>query len=831
MPLRYTIQEVAAFCGGSLIRAHDSGCIINRIFTDSRSHIIPAGSLFFALRGERHDGHRYLPDLAARGVTNFVISDSGKLASMPLACNVIAVEDTLSALQQLAAHHRSRFDCPVAGITGSNGKTIVKEWLSQLIPPNQQVVRSPMSYNSQVGVPLSVLQMDENHTIALFEAGISRPGEMENLTRIIQPTLGIFTGIGAAHDENFSSRRQKTLEKLILFRNAADLICFNDDPETFTEVKAFAEKHKIRLFTIGTSPDATLWYAITATNEKEVALTTRWKGREIRVILPFSDQASVRNGLLCLGVMLFLGCPADSCPEKIRKLEPVAMRMEQVEGLQNCVIINDSYNNDLLALKIALDHLRHQNIRPRKCLILSDIFQSGLDQQAMTAHLSQLINSYSPDRFIGIGESVAALKDQIQCESWFYSTTDQFVRYHPFSVFRDEVILLKGARSFGFERIRDLLQRKSHQTILEINLEALVYNLNFFRSKLAPETEIMAMVKASSYGAGSFEIASTLQYHQVACLAVAYADEGVELRKAGITLPVMVMNPEELAFDQMIAHQLEPELYSFPILKSFIRVAEPYYQASRVPYPVHIEMDTGMHRLGFNPEETQLLIQILHDTPSISVRSVFSHLATADNLHDADYTRHQIEIFDKIREDFYNSVSPLPLFHILNSAGILNYPEAQFDMVRPGIGLYGIIPGHPAQASLRQVFRLKSVVSQVRKIAAGDAVGYNRAFTATLETIVATIAIGYADGFSRKLGRGVGKVRVRGHFAPVIGDVCMDMIMVDVTDIPGVIEGDEVIIFDEHYPVPEMAALLGTIPYEVLTSISGRVKRVYLNEG
>jgi Alr-MurF fusion protein len=830
MPLRYTIAEIAGFCGGKLIREANPQARISHVLTDSRA-LVPSGEgLFFALVGEQHNGHRFLSELFDRGITSFVISETESLALLPSEVNVMLVKNTLLALQQFAAAHRRHFAIPVAAVTGSNGKTIVKEWIAQLMSPEKHLLRSPMSYNSQVGVPLSVLQLDEGYDLALFEAGISKPGEMEKLAEVIQPEIGVFTGIGAAHDEHFTGWKQKTLEKLKLFEHASSLICFNDDPDIFPLVQDFAETHQQKLFTIGTTSNSVIRYKILGEKENSTAIEVFYADKWLKFSIPFTDHASVRNGLLALGFMLFLNCDTDTCLRRMSRLEPVAMRMEQVEGLQNCILINDSYNNDLMALRIALEYLSHQQQRPRRTLILSDIFQTGLDTPALISQLADMINTCSPDRFIGIGGTIKGLREKISGETWFYDSTEQFLHYHPVSVFIDEVILLKGARSFRFEQILEHLQKKSHQTILEINLKALVHNLNIFRSKLHSGTSMMAMVKASSYGAGNFEIASVLQYQRVACLAVAYADEGVELRKAGITLPVMVMNPESGAFDQMLAHRLEPEIYSFDLLDAFTHIADKNFQISKSPYPIHIETDTGMNRLGFRREEIPELIRRLKQTPSLQVRTVFSHLATADDPDDDGFAAEQISRFSEIRELLSTEMQPAPLFHLLNSAGILRFPDAQFDMVRPGIGLYGISSDPSTQPLLQQVFRLKTVVSQVKTIRAGESVGYNRSFVASRDTVIATIAIGYADGFSRKLGNGLGSVRIRDKYAPVAGDVCMDMLMADVTGISGVSVGDEVVIFDEDYPVMNLARQLNTIPYEILTGISARVKRVYLNE-
>ncbi len=830
MPFQYPIAQIAQICQARTEGKHRPDDICFYILTDSRSFFIPGSTLFFALKGIRHDGHHYIPELIPKGVTCFIVDHIPPSVASSPNVTFLVVPDTLMALQRLAAYHRKQFNIPVAGITGSNGKTIVKEWLSQLLTPEYKLVRSPLSFNSQVGVPLSVMLMDDSHQLALFEAGISHPGEMQNLTDIISPTIGILTGIGTAHDENFPDKNVKTLEKLKLFSGCNHLVCHADDPNIFPLVRAFAKDHNVNLFTIGYKGDPDLLLAGSVAEGNNTLVTATWNHISFRAELPFTDQASVQNSILCLGTMLLMGYIPEEAALRLRTLEPIAMRMEQIEGIQNCILINDSYNNDLIALRMALDHLKHINARPRKCIILSDIYQSGLDPAELQHRVATLINDFQPHRFIGIGNIMSGLKSMISSNAWYYDDTEQFLRYHPFSSFRDEVILLKGARSFRFERIRDALQWKSHGTILEINLAALIHNLNFFRSMLNKQTRIMAMVKASSYGGGSFEIASTLQYHQVDYLAVAYADEGVELRKAGITLPIMVMNPEERAFDLMIEHSLEPEIYSFNLLQSFTEALHKRAPSSRAPYPIHIETDTGMNRLGFSPEEIDTLMPILLENPTIIVKSVFSHLATAEDTLNTSFARLQIHTFEKVRKAFLDGLPGKPLFHILNSAGIINFPEAQFDMVRPGIGLYGIASDPRIQKELLHIGRLSSTISQIRSVPPGGSVGYNRAFTATSQTLIAIIAIGYADGFNRKLGNGNGSVLIRGHRVPVVGEVCMDMIMADVSGVPGVAEGDEVIIFDEHFPVSQMASMLGTIPYEVLTSVSSRVKRIYLSE-
>lgn len=831
MAFKYKISKIAEICRAKSINSNNVDLTVSNVLTDSRSNFTPEGTIFFALKGDRNNGHNYIDDLIDNGVTCFVTEYLPEPKEKYKNINFIIVDDTIDALHKFAAFHRDRFKISIAGITGSNGKTIVKEWLSQLMEPEHNICRSPLSYNSQIGVPLSVLQLHDEHTIALFEAGISKPNEMRKLQNIIKPDIGIFTGIGTAHDENFSSKKEKIEEKLKLFNECKALICYSGDSLADKMIIDFVENHNIRLFTVSDiNKNADVQIDHVKTEKQKATFKAVFKGKEQIYEIPFSDNASLMNSFLSLGVLLFLNYDQNIATERLGMLEPVAMRMEQIEGVQNCIIINDSYNNDLLALRVALDHLSHIHSREKKCIVLSDIFQTGLDPETIRKQVADLINRYSPDKFIGIGDVMSGLKGHLKCKEWYYPTTEKFIKYHPFSTFKDEIILLKGARNFKFENVRDALQKKSHDTILEINLSAIVHNLNYFRSLLEKKTKIMAMVKASSYGGGNFEIASMLQYHKVDYLAVAYADEGVELRKAGIKIPVMVMNPEPASFDLIIENNLEPEIYNFRILELFTKALEKRDITTMPPWNVHIEIDTGMHRLGFDPEELDELIECLNKSKTVKAKSVFSHLATADDNNYKEFAKKQINLFCSIRKKILSELLNKPLFHILNSAGIINFPNAQFDMVRPGIGLYGVSHDIDVQKELRHVGRLISVVSQIRYIKTGDSVGYNCSFVAQEDMKIATVAIGYADGFNRKLGNGNGAVRINGIMAPVVGDVCMDMIMVDITNINNVEEGTEVIVFDELYPVNQIAKILQTIPYEILTSVSSRVKRIYLTE-
>ncbi|MBQ8702820.1 MAG: bifunctional UDP-N-acetylmuramoyl-tripeptide:D-alanyl-D-alanine ligase/alanine racemase [Bacteroidales bacterium] len=770
------------------------------LLTDSRSLTDPRGTLFFAIPTKRNSGTRYVDDLYRAGVRQFVVPD-GSVFDYPDA-NIWQVSDVVTALQQVAADHRRQFDIPVVGITGSNGKTVVKDWLVQLLSPDRRVVASPKSYNSQIGVPLSVWQMSGEHEIALFEAGISQPGEMEALERVIQPTIGILTNIGSAHDENFASREQKLQEKMKLFSSCSVVISASDCvPEA------------------GNVP---LQLRSVAATDQSSTLSLRYRDTDFSVTIPFTDRASQENVLACIALMLYLGYSPAVIADRCAQLTPVEMRMELGEGAGNSLLINDSYSLDLNSLTIALDYLAHQQHHFRRTLIMSDIPQAGLDDRTLYSQVARLLHQRGVGRFIGIGPAVSRCADLFSdMESSFYASTDDFLGRHDRNSFHNETILLKGARSFGFERIAKVLQRKSHETVMEVNLDALVHNLNYYRSQLQPSTRLMAMVKASSYGAGTVEVASTLQFNHVDYLTVAYVDEGVELRRNGITLPIMVMNPEPAGFDDIVRYRLEPDIYSFRILDLF---AAHLRAGGHADFPIHIEFDTGMHRLGFTGADVEALLRRLEELKGVlRVQSVFSHLACSEDPAMDAFTRRQIA---RLRE--WSAALP-GIKHILNSSGISRFPEAQMDMVRLGIGLYGVAPEPDVQRQLRQVSRLVTRISQIKDIPAGDTVGYNCRWQASRPSRIAILTIGYADGLHRGLGNGNGRVAIGGREAPIIGSICMDMCFVDVTDLP-CREGDRAVIFGEGDLLQRNATAAGTIPYELLTAVSPRVKRVYYHE-
>jgi alanine racemase len=818
---RYTIEAIANILEGSIIG--NSQLQISSISIDSRSLLMPSNTLFFAIVGVRHDGHQHIADLFKKGVRAFVISKTEFADKSFKDAAFIVVNDTLEALQCMAAYHRQQYQYPVIGITGSNGKTIVKEWLYQLLNENFKIVRSPKSYNSQVGVPLSVWNMTAKADMAIFEAGISQAGEMAKLAKIIQPDIGVFTHLGDAHRENFSGALHKLKEKIQLYESCKHIIYCADEPLLEKALVNTYGKRK-KLITWSRKKKADLKIVEENTYQNLTVLKVRYNNQNKEIIIPFADKASINNAILCYLCLLHLGIDDKIIARKIRELEPVAMRLEIKEGFGNCTIINDYYNSDLGSLEIALDLMNQQQTDKKKTIILSDIYQSGFSNKALYREVAKLLKRKKIDRLIGIGDNIASQSEMFGTNASFYRSTDIFLNDLTRNQFQNEIILIKGARDFHFERISNALQYKAHRTILEVNMTAMVHNLNYFRSLLKPQTKLVVMVKAFSYGSGSTEIANLLQYHRVDYLAVAIADEGVELRNAGISIPIMVMNPEPHSFETMIEYRLEPEIYNLGILNDFEKALK---RNGVKNYPIHLKMDTGMHRLGFIENGLEDLLAQIKGNDLFYIRSVFSHLAGADEEQHDDYTQMQIDTFkawsDKIRTVFPYQIDR----HILNSAGIERFPDAQFEMVRLGIGLYGISVAH--QDKLMNVSSLKTTISQIKEIPAGKTIGYGRKGVLDRETRIGVIPIGYADGFNRKLSNGIGKVLVGNKLCPIVGNVCMDMSMIDLTDTTAQ-EGDAVVIFGNDYPVYKLSEQLETIPYEILTTISRRVKRIYIQE-
>lgn len=817
----YNLSEIAKICGEPLTGDDRSVCFL---LTDSRRMISPEDTVFFALPGKRQDGHDYIEQLYEKGVRSFIINKNIELSDALSGASYIRVIDTLKALQMIARHNRGIFQEPVIGITGSNGKTIIKEWLFQCLSIDKSVTRSPKSFNSQIGVPLSVWLLEKSNDAGIFEAGISMPGEMENLQKIIKPTIGIFTNIGEAHQENFKSYEQKIEEKLKLFTSCEILIYCRDHELIDKYIIGSDLSSNVKLFKWSLSRQADLSILRINKSSGVTILTGVYQGNTYDVKIPFIDRASIENAVHVWAALLSLGISDELIQERLSSISPVAMRLEIKQGINNCTLINDSYNSDINSLAIALDTLNMQSQHNRKSLILSDLLQTGRKQDDLYKDIAELTKEKGISRIIGIGEDISASAHAFNIPCRFYSNTEDFIERFESHEFKDEAILLKGSRRFEFEKISALLEYKTHLTRLEINIDALIHNLYYYRSLLEPQTRVMVMVKAFSYGSGSYEIANILQFHRVDYLAVAFVDEGVSLRQAGITLPIMVMSPEPGSFDQMIEYQLEPEIYSFRTLELFYTAIK---RNQETAYPVHIKIESGMHRLGFMEYETEELCDKLNILKNIRIVSVFSHLAATDEpVHD-EFTREQIKRFDRISAKLDQSLGYKPLRHILNSSGIERFPGAQYDMVRLGIGLYGSSTAN--QDKLQNVSSLKSTISQVKKVKADETVSYGRMGKVKKEITIGVIPVGYADGLDRKLGNGNGKFLIGKKFVKIIGNVCMDMCMVDISGLD-VNEGDEVIIFGDDYPISELAKQLNTIPYEILTSISGRVKRIYYHD-
>jgi len=812
----YTVEKIAQVLRAE-VHIQCENTAIQHLVTDSRSILLAESSLFFAISSHR-DGHQFLEDAHQKGIRNFVISDE-KYKDLFPGSNFIVVRNVLLALQMLAKYHRHTFDLKTIGITGSNGKTIVKEWLYQLLGTDFNVVRSPKSYNSQIGVPLSVWQIAAENNLGIFEAGISAINEMDILQEIIDPQIGILTNIGAAHADGFASSKEKLLEKLKLFKDSALLIY---SPDYTAELSASEIPGKQK-FTWSRKQPADLQILSENVLNGNTNLSARFNNNTITCKLPFNDQASLENGIICWATLLALGYDALDVAIKLAKLAPVHMRLELKNGINQCSIIDDSYSADISSLAIALDFLNQQNQHPKKTVILSELFETGKNDAELYAEISALLQQKRVGRLIAIGTHISEYKHLFPFEADYFADTEAFIQAFPKLRFDHETILVKGARRFDFGRISKLLTQKIHDTVLEIDLNAMLTNLQFYRSKLKPGVKIMAMVKAFSYGSGSFEIANLLQFHKVDYLAVAYADEGIALRKSGISLPIMVMSPEESAFDALIQYRLEPEIYSLDILKSFLLALE----NKEDHFPIHIKIDSGMHRLGFDPADLFELSAILQADKRIHVQSVFSHLVASDAAEHDGFTQKQIDIFEQAAEHLLANLPYKPLLHISNTSGISRWPDAQMDMVRLGIGLYGFDAALKTNSGLQTVMRLKTTVTQVKNLVAGETVGYSRKGMLQKGGKIATVKIGYADGYSRAFGNGVGKMQIKGRLVPTIGSICMDMTMLDVSGID-VKPGDEAIVFDEVHTILELATVINTIPYEILTSVSQRVKRVYL---
>ncbi len=822
----YTAAQIAEILGQPVPAFPDNE--VSLLLTDSRTLAFPDKTLFFALRTPNNDGHKYITELLEKGVKNFIVENIPNGCKKLPGVNMICVPDSRKALQDIARHLRDQYQVPVIGITGSRGKTIVKEWINVLLQPDFTIARSPRSYNSQIGVPLSLWEMNDNTRLGIFEAGISRPGEMDVLQSIIHPTIGVITNIGHEHDEGFSSLTEKSDEKIKLFKDSEVVVYCADMPEIAEALDRSGYKCRRLTWSLNSDNSTASIKAQATINEFDTLIKAVFDGKEFSFTIPFTDKISIENAMNCLGVMLYLGIAPDVITSRMASLPKVSTRLNVIDGINNCLVVYDSYASDFYSLAPALDFMLQRATSERSItVILSDLEHETLAPDVAYLKVAQLLKEKGVKHLIGVGPEISAHSRSFTGNAQFYKSADNLLSTLNPSAFRNELILIKGSPRFGFQRLRNILEAKQHETVLEVNLDAIVRNFNNFRSRLRPTTGIVAMVKASGYGAGSYELAKTLQNQGAAYLAVAVADEGIELRKAGITMPIMILNPRVDNYDTLFSNCLEPEIYSFDILERFIREAR---KNGVKHYPVHIKLDTGMHRLGFLEPDMLRLIEILKSQDYIYAKSVFSHLAAADCLDMDDYTHEQFDIFKRCCDTLQSGFDYHILRHILNSTGITRFPEYQYDMVRLGICLYGVptLPDH-SQGDLQPVSTLRTTIISIKEWEAGTSIGYCRRGMLTRHSRIATIPVGYADGIDRHLGNGHANVWINGTLCPTVGNICMDVCMIDVTDAKCEV-GDSVEIFGNNISVMDIAEILDTIPYEVLTSVSSRVKRVYYRE-
>ena len=822
--MKYSILEIAEILGADA--SHLNNASIDTLLTDSRTLTYPDRSLFFALHTDSNDGHRYVHQLYEKGVHNFVVEHIPE--GVPTGdANFIVVKNSIKALQQLASFHRHRFHIPVIGVTGSRGKTQVKEWLFQLLRPDYNIVRSPRSYNSQIGVPLSVWDIDDNTGLAIIEAGISQPDEMPVLESIISPDITVMTNIGNEHKEGFASIEEKCIEKLRLSRNSKYIVFDGDNNTICNGIIDLSYGHQ-EVSWSRVNTDAPIFISSIIKEKDSTTINYTYLLYAGQVKIPFTAAADIENAIVCLATLLCMRVPMDTIEERFKLLSPTGTRMDAMEGVNDCQLIHDTYTSDYLSLAPAIDFMsRRDTLLRSRTLILSDVLPENIPASELYKKIAELVHLRHIDRIIGIGREISAHSDLFAGNSRFFPSTVAFLSAMSQSDFSKELILLKGAPEFGFDRIIEMLEARQHETVLEVNLDALVHNFNFYRSRLKPDTKIVCMLKAFGYGAGSYELAKTLQQQGASYIAVAAHDEGVALREAGITMPIMVLNPKVVNYKALFDNRLEPEVFSFDMCREIIREAQKFDVKD---YPIHIKIDTGMHRLGFVYDELPKLVELLKSQDNVCPASIFSHLCTADDLHDDSYAHFQLEYFDRCCNTFVPAFNHKIIRHILNTDGILRFPDHQYEMVRLGIGLYGIPTlGAGYDDKLRPVSSLHSVIIQIREWEAGTTIGYGRHGVLTRPSRIATIPIGYADGFNRHLGCGHGEVWINGKRVPTVGNICMDLFMADVTDVECAV-GDKVEIFGEHISAQDVADRLQTIPYEVLTSVSSRVKRIYYSE-
>ena len=829
--MNYSITEISnalEVTGGRII---DEDAIVSQLLTDSRSLTMPEETIFFALRTDAGDGHNYIPDLFDKGVRNFVVADDYYPQPECAAANYIAVESPLDALQALATFHRRRFrELPVIGITGSRGKTAVKEWLYQLLKDDYRIVRSPRSYNSQIGVPLSLWDIDNNTDLAIIEAGISRVGEMDNLQAMIRPTIGIITNLGSEHNDGFSSMEQKAQEKAKILFNCEGIVFCADDPLVTHTIAPLVESDvAITMSWSRNHCDAPLQVDGAERTERSTTLHYTYDDEPGTVTIPFTADRDLNNAITCLAVLLYMGLDRQVIAQRMAVLTPVGTRLNVIEGVNNCTVIVDSYTSDYNSLTPALNFMTRRAGNRPCTVILSDLSNESYSGDELYIRVSELLKTKRVNRLVGIGKEMCRYRQYFEDlpMARFFNDTQEFINDVAKGDFEDETVLIKGDPSYGFSQIIDLLEAKQHITVMEVDLNALAHNFKFFKSLIKPGTKTIGMVKASGYGAGSYEIAKTLQDCGCDYLAVAVHDEGVDLRKASITMPIIVLNPNGVNYKAMFQYRLEPELYNLDMGRELIKEGKKYGVKN---FPVHIKIDSGMHRLGFTREQLPELIAMLQEQDVIKPATVFTHLAVADEPEQDEYTKAQFEYFDTCSEALQQAFDFPIMRHVLNTSGIVRFPERQYDMVRIGIGLYGIrtlFDG--SEDTLKPVSALRSIIISIKDWPAGTTVGYGRHGLLERDSRIATVNIGYADGFDRHFGNGRVSMWVGGKLCPTVGNVCMDAVMIDVTDVPCKV-GDTVEIFGEHVPVEQLSDARGTIPYEILTSISPRVKRVYYRE-
>lgn len=831
--MQYQLNDIAAILHQPI--QGQGNAIIQYLVTDSRNIVDPAQSIFFAIKGPRRTGASYISDVYQQGVRAFVIDEAVNTNEFKEAV-FFTVPNTIKALQAIAAYHRTKFSIPVIGITGSNGKTIVKEWLYQLLQPDFNIVRSPRSYNSQIGVPISVWQMNEQHELGIFEVGISAKGEMQALAEVVQPTMGVFTNIGDAHNEGFANEAEKVAEKTKLFASANTIIVASDyipyELQTKASIVSWGSKPLISLTPSSPKGVPELRLLAQQKSATQTVLMLQYQQEQFQLQVPFSDEASLQNLLTCVLVLLQLNYRISVIQQRVLQLTAVEMRMQLRRAINQSYLLNDSYSNDKISLSLALQFLKEQANQQPIIAIVSDIVDTGEPAEQLYHQVAQMLSSSGVKQLFAVGREISHYFTQHQHETYPFSiqlfvSTQDVLHHLQETMFQQSYILLKGARKFAFEQLAHWLEQQVHQTIMEINLTAMVHNLKAYQSLLQPNTKLMAMVKAFGYGSGAGEVARRLQQQQVDYLTVAYADEGVTLRKAGIHLPIMVMSADEYSFDAMVNYTLEPELFSFQILNAFHQYIT---QQGLQQYPIHIKLNTGMNRLGFDTAEIEQLANWLRGQQTLRVKSVLSHLAASEDEKEDAFTEHQVTLFSDACNQIEKAIGYGFIKHIANTAAIRRNPNWQFNMVRLGIGLYGGDNVHQANLPLQTVATLKTTVAQVRALKAGETVSYNRSGILQRDSIIATVRIGYADGYPRRMGNGVGKMWIKGALAPTVGKICMDMCMIDVTDIPNVQPGDTVEIFGKHISIQEVAKSAETISYEIMTGISLRVKRVYIEE-